>query len=163
VHAAGGQIAERLIWKNNRQGRGVRAVYPALNTIRVSIHPPKTAGRSMWFPGVVFPKRPVQNLPMVIQWRPIEDSKRKPSPKMLKGKDGQSSKPDLDIPLPVGGLAKSRILPRAFDISAEGKETVPIRCRRWTIAPKIWNADFRVSASKSQLRRFVLGPFFRPV
>jgi len=142
------QIAERLYLEDIGKD-AVFAPFILPETIRVSINPKN--GRPFYvvhwgvFDGS-------QTLPMVYM-ATIEDSSEAIA-KMLKGKDGKL-KPDLDIPLPVGGLLNPEFA-RAFDISAEKNGAYSLS--PVTIAQNL-DADFEFLHPK-QLRRFVLGPFY---
>jgi len=93
-----------------------------------------------------------QTLPMVYM-ATIEDSSEAIG-KMLVTADGKLN-PDIDIPLPVGGLLNPA-LARAFDASAERNGAYTLSPA--TIAQNI-DKDFPDLHPK-QLRRIVLGPFY---
>jgi hypothetical protein len=142
------QIAERLYLEDIGKD-AVFAPFILPETIRVSVNPRN--GRPFYvvhwgvFDGS-------QTLPMVYM-ATIEDSSESIS-KMLVTKEGKLN-PDVDIPLPVGGLLNPEFA-RAFDASAERNGAYSLS--PVTIAQNL-DADFEYLHPK-QLRRFVLGPFY---
>jgi hypothetical protein len=142
------QIAERLYLEDIGKD-AVFAPFILPETIRVSVNPRN--GRPFYvvhwgvFDGS-------QTLPMVYM-ATIEDSSESIS-KMLVTREGKLN-PDVDIPLPVGGLLNPEFA-RAFDASAERNGAYSLS--PVTIAQNL-DADFEHLHPK-QLRRFVLGPFY---
>ncbi|MDF1609754.1 hypothetical protein PZ897_16320 [Hoeflea sp. YIM 152468] len=142
------QIAERLYLEDIGKD-AVFAPFILPETIRVSVNPKN--GRPFYvvhwgvFDGS-------QTLPMVYM-ATIEDSSEAIA-KMLVGPD-RKLKPDLEIPLPVGGLLNPEFA-RGFDVFAEKNGAYSLSPA--TIAQNM-DADFEHLHPK-QLRRFVLGPFY---
>lgn len=141
------QIAERLYLEEIGKD-AVFAPFILPETIRVSINP-KTGRPYYVVHWGVFDGS--QTLPMVYM-ATIEDSSEGITRMLVK--DGKL-KPDLEIPLPVGGLLNPEFA-RAFDASAERNGAYSLSPA--TIAQNL-DADFEFLHPK-QLRRFVLGPFY---
>lgn len=142
------QLAERLYLEGLQKGE-VFGPFVLPETIRVTVNP-KTMRPVYLVHWGIFDGS--HALPMVYV-ATIEDSSEK-IVKMLVTKDGRLN-PDVDIPLPVGGLLNPE-LARAFDASVERHGAYSLS--PVTIAQNI-DRDFPELHPK-QLRRIVLGPFY---
>ncbi len=141
------QIAERLYLEEIGED-AVFAPFILPETIRVSINPKNGRPYYVVHWGVFDGS---QTLPMVYM-ATIEDSSEGIARMLVR--DGKLN-PDLEIPLPVGGLLNPEFA-RAFDASVERHGAYSLSPA--TIAQNI-DADFEHLHPK-QLRRFVLGPFY---
>jgi hypothetical protein len=141
------QIAERLYLEDIGKD-AVFAPFILPETIRVSVNPKN--GRPFY---VVH--WGVFDGSQTCRWSTWQRSRiRANRSKMLVTKEGKLN-PDVDIPLPVGGLLNPEFA-RAFDASAERNGAYSLS--PVTIAQNL-DADFEYLHPK-QLRRFVLGPFY---
>ncbi len=142
------RLAERLYLEQIGKGE-IFGPFILPETVRVAVNP-KTRRPLYVVHWGVFDGS--QTLPMVYM-ATIEDSSEAIG-KMLVTADGKLN-PDIDIPLPVGGLLNPA-LARAFDASAERNGAYTLSPA--TIAQNI-DKDFPDLHPK-QLRRIVLGPFY---
>lgn len=142
------QMAERIYLEQIGKG-DIFSPYVLPETVRVAVN--EKSGRPYYVvTWAVFDGS--NTLPMVYV-AGIEDSSENIQ-ELLVGKDGKIN-PDLDIPLPVGGLLNPQLAAQFDDFASKNGaySLTPV-----TIATNM-DKDFPTLHPK-QLRRFVLGPFY---